>query len=56
MLFVKLEAPESVADVSRGGADGLGMVGRQTDVADGEVDEGDCVLPHGEAGLRRAPS
>ena len=54
-LLVKLESPEPVAEIC-GRADGLGVVGRQADVADGEVDEGDGVLPHREAGLRGAPT
>ena len=55
-LLVELESPEPVADVACGRADGLGVVGRQADVADGEVHEGDRVLAHRQPRLRGAPA
>ena len=50
----ELEAAEAVAEVGR--ADGLGVVGREADVADGQFVAGDAVALHGEPGLGRRPS
>ena len=50
----ELEAAEAVAEVGR--ADGLGVVGREADVADGQFVAGDAVALHGEPGLGRGPS
>ena len=51
---VELESAEAVAEV--GGPDGLGVVGREADVAHGEILAGDSILLDGQAGLGRAPT
>ena len=50
----EFKAFEAVAEV--GGADGLGMVGREADVPDRQLLAGDPVLLQGQPRLGRAPA
>lgn len=56
VLLVKLKAPEPVAEIGGARADGLRVVGRETDVADRQVLARDAVLVDRQPGLGGAPA